>query len=141
MGDEERRIVDEMVAEWASEAEYDLGAARDNVDAGRYKTAALCSQQAAEKLLKALVISRTGQEAARTHDLIALAKELGAPESLMEACRFLTQEYFEARYPGSAAFLGHGKYDRDIADERLRQATDIAEWVREQLGYRDQNDS
>jgi len=90
---------------WIAKAESDLLNIRNNLDAERVPWDTICfhAQQAAEKMLKAFLVSR-GQAVSRTHDLVALLAEAvatGGPLEVLEAdCRMLTPYAVMFRYPG-----------------------------------------
>lgn len=68
-------------------------------------TAAYHCQQAAEKLLKALLVA-AARPTRRTHDLDELADQAGEAKPtiapLADACRFMTRWNFEFRYPSAS---------------------------------------
>lgn len=57
------------------------------------------SQQAAEKALKAVLIKKTG-ELIKTHELVFLARKVGAPAHLVDDCKDLNELFASTRYPG-----------------------------------------
>ena len=90
---------------WIAKAEGDLLNIRNNLAADRVPWDTICfhAQQAAEKMLKAFLVSR-GQTAGRTHDLVALLGQAvaagGQLETLESDCRLLTPYAVMFRYPG-----------------------------------------
>ena len=114
----------ELVGQWLSKADDDLGVARHLVGQGEYLTAAAFhAQQAAEKYLKAFLVEHQ-VEFPKTHDLdelldlVATADE-GLSGSLRDAAS-LTPYGVEVRYPGDAPELG---------EDETRQAVGLAECV------------
>ena len=91
---------------WIAKAENDLLNIRNNLDAERVPWDTICfhAHQAAEKALKALLVSRE-QAVSRTHDLVALLGEVvaahGSLEDLEPDCRLLTPYAVMLRYPGA----------------------------------------
>lgn len=91
---------------WVAKADNDLLNIRNNLNDERVPWDTVCfhAQQAAEKLLKAYLVSR-GRTVQRTHDLLHLLDECvsaEAPfESLLEPCRRLNPYAVALRYPGS----------------------------------------
>ncbi|MBU0616165.1 MAG: HEPN domain-containing protein, partial [Planctomycetes bacterium] len=79
---------------WVAKAENDLLNICNNLNAEQVPWDTICfhAQQAAEKMLKAFVVSR-GQAVSRTHDLVALLAEAVAAGGTLEAleadCRLL----------------------------------------------------
>ena len=114
---------------WVAKAESDLLNIRNNLNAEQVPWDTVCfhAQQAAEKMLKAVLVSR-GQAVTRTHDLMALLAEAvaaGAPlESLEPDCRLLTPYAVMLRYPGAAG---------EPSEEEGRQAVAAAERICEHL--------
>ena len=90
---------------WIAKAKSDLLNISNNLSAEHVPWDTVCfhAQQAAEKMLKAVLVSR-GQTVFRTHDLVALLAEAvadGAPLEALEAdCRLLTPYAIMLRYPG-----------------------------------------
>lgn len=46
----------------------------------------------------------------------------------------LTEDYFRARYPDLAGAAPYEVFNANIAQERIQQAEQIRNWVRQQLG-------
>jgi len=59
--------------QWEDQARYDLETAHAMLRSGRFLYVLFCSQQSIEKLLKALIVKRTGEFPPRIHNLIRLA--------------------------------------------------------------------
>jgi HEPN domain-containing protein len=114
---------------WVTKADSDLLNIRNNLAAARVPWDTVCfhAQQAAEKMLKAVLVSR-GEAAGRTHDLVALLAEAvaaGVPlETLEPDCRLLTPYAVLLRYPGASGEPG---------EQEGRQAVAAAERVCQQL--------
>ena len=93
-------------AAWVAKAQSDLLCIENNLSAAEVPWDAVCfhAHQAAEKMLKALLISQ-GAAPARTHDLGALLGESvaqGAPLAALQAdCDFLNLYAVASRYPGA----------------------------------------
>lgn len=112
---------------WIGKAEEDLITAKVNADNDRYSASAFFSQQAAEKALKAVYI-RKFRELWKIHDLVELARKVGAPAKILEACDTLNPHYIETRYPVEA------EYDEDIALKALEKAEEVISWSKKKLG-------
>ena len=114
---------------WIAKAENDLLSIRNNLSAQRVPWDVVCfhAQQAAEKMLKAFVVSR-GQTVSRTHNLEALLAEAvatGGPLEVLEAdCRLLTPYAVMFRYPGAAG---------EPSEQEGREAVVAAERVYERV--------
>lgn len=120
--------VDADARAWLERAEEDLDTARFNHGGGRFPIAAFLAQQAAEKVLKALLISR-GQPLRKIHDLVVLGRALSAPRAVEDACDLLNPHYIEARYPTGLV----DKYEDDDAREAIDAAAEVVAWARSLL--------
>jgi HEPN domain-containing protein len=93
---------------WVRKAEHDLLNVRNNLIAEEVPWDTVCfhAQQAAEKMLKALLVLR-GVEPERTHDLVALLQECLAQDPDMDglraSCLLLNPYSIDARYPAPTA--------------------------------------
>ena len=114
---------------WIAKAENDLLNVRNNLNAEQVPWDTICfhAQQAAEKMLKAFVVSR-GRAVSRTHDLVALLAEAvaeGGPLEVLEAdCRLLTPYAVMLRYPGAVG---------EPSEQETHQAVEAAERVYERV--------
>ena len=82
--------------DWLSEAEYDLETAVILLENRRYNAACFYAQQAAEKAVKAVLLSRNVWRTG--YSVLDLLKELlrhhvGVPEELLDAARVLDKHY------------------------------------------------
>ncbi|MBL7160235.1 MAG: HEPN domain-containing protein [Candidatus Aenigmarchaeota archaeon] len=116
----------EEVAKWVEKAEHDLNAAEVNLKEGIYDVSAFFSQQAAEKSLKALYISKY-KELWKIHDLYELAIKVEAPKTISDICEKLTQHYIATMYPNDE------EYSKEDAEEAVEQAKKVMKWVKEKL--------
>lgn len=116
------------VGPWIAKAERDLHAARVNLEADLFDVAAFLSQQSAEKALKAVCIAQSG-DLWKTHDLVALARELDAPDAVVDRCKSLSPHYFATRYPPEAG----AEYTREDAETALEHAREVVGWSKDQL--------
>src|SRR6478672_6566852 len=122
----------EETAEWLASASEDLDAARVLFDAGQYHAMALHAQQAVEKALKGLLVERTGELPARTHDLRRIGTEVGVPAEMLTRLIELYAYYLAGRYPGTM----HGEAQaraRQEAAAGLATAREAMVWARERL--------
>lgn len=123
-------VPSELVTEWLTKAAQDAAAGQQLVDANNPAPACFHFQQAAEKLLKALLV-HAKQPVPKIHDLVALAT-LVQPYADMAHVRneleLLDRYYIETRYPGDFP---------DISAAESIQAADAAlavlSFVREQI--------
>lgn len=126
--------IEEQVQMWLRQGERELDRARRLFAQDDFDGAAVFAQQVAEKFLKALYIARFQTLPPRTYDLQCLAMALGAPADLAAIGKPLTEDYFRARYPDLAGAAPYEVFNANIAQERIQQAEQIRNWVRQQLG-------
>ena len=122
----------EETTEWLASATEDFDAAQVLFDAGQYHAMALHAQQSVEKGLKGLLVERTGELPARTHDLRRIGTEVGIPAVMLSRLVELYAYYLAGRYPGTA----HGDAQLRAMEEAtaaLATARDTLSWTREQL--------
>ncbi|MCS7254985.1 MAG: HEPN domain-containing protein, partial [Armatimonadetes bacterium] len=112
----------------------DLQAARDNRERGYHYVAVFLAQQAAEKYLKAFYLVRFQATPPRTHDLEQLAIQLSAPPDIIALGKPLTEDYIRSRYVNATGVAPFKIFDANIAQERIKQAEQIRNWVRQKLG-------
>ena len=115
------------VKNWFEQAEHDIDVAEYNFDGNMLDVAAFYSQQAAEKALKSLYISKFN-ELWRVHDLVRIAKRVEAPTKIVRLCAKITPAYTSTRYPDICK-----EYDRRDVEEILRGAKEVLEWVKQDL--------
>ncbi|GAA5335321.1 MULTISPECIES: hypothetical protein [Thermus] len=65
----------------------------------------------------------------RSHDLLALAEALGAPETVCEAARLLTPDYTLSRCPNVAGTLPARLYGKAQGLARLEAAREVIRWA------------
>lgn len=118
----------EEVGRWMEQAEKDAEDAKDVFEIKKYNNSSFLCQQASEKSLKALLLEKE-QKLIKTHDLVLLAKRLGAPENIIKICRELTPVYVETRYPDA----GRTEYTKEETEEDIRTMEEILKWVKKNL--------
>ncbi len=122
----------EKVSAWIRKAENDLLAVDNNLGAERVPFDVVCyhCQQAAEKYLKALLVS-LGAQPPRTHDLLALLQEsrtyLTTPprDTVEKACAILNPYGVEVRYPDDQS-----DPTAEDSSEARQAAEAVRQWVR-----------
>lgn len=122
------------VENWLNSARYDLGVAKDMLQAGRYPYTVFFCHLAVEKALKAKVQEVTGKTPPKIHDLIVLVKlgGLTPPTELIDFIGRLGGASTATRYPMDLSELGR-TYTREVVQEYLRQAEEAVEWIAKQL--------
>ena len=132
-----RRSPAEEGRRWLEQAEQDLRWARDLATRGGYYLACFLAQQIGEKALKALLYSR-GAEVVLGHSVGRLSQEAGDtyPEigSLCGRWAVLDAYYIPTRYPnGLPDSIPAKVYGQPAAEDAVRLAEEIVQWVRGQL--------
>jgi len=120
----------ETVRAWFERAQYDLETARAMLDSGRYFYVVFCCQQAVEKALKAIIISKTGQLPPRIHSLPRLAELAGVEmdESRLDLMARLSAFYFQSRYPAKTE-LSQGPAGQAHAQTALNKTEETVKWL------------
>lgn len=116
---------------WWKQARRDAAVAKSLFRSRYYDYSSFWCQQAAEKALKALLRKR-GFALIKTHDLVLLARKLGAPERIAQECRELTPVYVETRYPATDA-SGFRRYTKRETETDICTMGVIIAWVKENL--------
>ncbi len=117
--------------DWLRYADNHLREARGALDGGAHAMTAFFSHQIAELSLKALWVRDGDGLPPRTHNLVELATELGAPEEVLAASRILNLFYVTSRYPDAAN--GASNYDAAIAGDALARAEEVHAWCSARL--------
>ena len=123
-------FMDDVSRQWAERAQYDLDTADVMFKAGRYLYVLFCCQQAVEKVLKALIVKRTGELPPRIHNLPRLAEVAGL-ETVHEQVRFmgeLSSYYIQSRYPEEMKAMGSA-VSQELAREVLGKTEQTITWV------------
>ena len=115
---------------WAARARYDLRTAQAMFKSGRWLYVLFCCQQAVEKMIKSIIIKKTGELAPRSHDLTRLAglAELETSEDQRELLLDLTNYYIESRYPDQISKLS-ARVSSASAKDFLKQTKEIMRWL------------
>ncbi len=101
-----------------------------------YEWAAFAAQQSAEKALKALIMSQSGEPWGHsiTSLVEALPKQVLPPREILEAANRLDKHYIPARYPNGFAEGYPAKlYTRGEAEGAIQDARKIIEFSRRHL--------
>ena len=119
------------VQQWVAYAEADRRAAEHLFDSGDYSICAELCQQMLEKIIKAVIVFRTGERPVYEHNLKKLATEIPEiPDSIIEILLNVSPHYRMARYPGLAQL---DLYDESLADETLRNTLEAYQWFLRQI--------
>ncbi|MCS7264113.1 MAG: HEPN domain-containing protein [Armatimonadetes bacterium] len=125
---------EEQAKQWLAQGDEDLRKALILYDNDAFDGAVTFAQQAAEKYLKALYLVRFQMTPPRTHDLEQLAISLRAPSEIVAIGKPLTEDFPKSRYLDATGGVPPYLYfDATIAKERIEQAKQIRDWVKQQL--------
>ena len=123
----------EEVKIWWEQAETDLATAKSNLEQGIHYASVLFSQQSAEKALKALYIHLKKDIPPKTHNLVNLAKQMDAPEEIIDACADLSPEYVLTRYPDGDIGPPYQRYTARSAGRHLKLSRRVFQWVKKKM--------
>jgi HEPN domain-containing protein len=122
--------------DWWHQAERDIRHAEHASEDADFEWSAFASHQAAEKAVKALILSRGGEPWGHsvTRLVQALPEDVKAPEAAVNAAKRLDKHYIPARYPNGfdAGFPGE-LYTEDEARKALEDARTLIDLVRRHL--------
>jgi len=119
-------------ADWLAQAERDLEHAKQVIAGRFYEHACFGAQQASEKAVKAVYLSRKAE--GWGHRAGMLLQELAgigvtAPTSLVDDAKLLDQYYVPARYPnGFASGAPKDFFTEEQARDAVRRAENIIAW-------------
>lgn len=118
---------------WFVQAEEDLLWAEASLREDIWRGACFASQQAAEKALKAFLLSKN-ELTPKIHDLVVLNEKCINLDqefrSLEEACSMLSPYYISSRYPDVSQFE---EYFEGMAKNAVYQTERIIEFVKSKL--------
>lgn len=126
--------------DWLDQSARDLTHARHALDDSDFEWAAFAAQQAAEKVLKALVMAQGGEPWGHltTGLAEALPESIETPAAVLDAARRLDKHYIPARYPNGFASGYPGKlYTRGEAEQAINDAATIDQFCRRYLPEQD----
>jgi len=121
---------------WIKAAEEDIYDAKEAIKRGRWFRAAFYSQQAVEKILKALffIVKRENPPYIHTvTELYRILKEadFNLPSELENQLYVLNKYYTITRYPDAANGLPSEAVDKIEAERALKIAEEVLEYVKE----------
>jgi len=122
---------------WLKFSDEDLKAADATLDGGVFSAACFHAQQAVEKAIKAILLTKPGR-VPRDHSLLRLTemsenKELF--EKHKEELEFLDKFYVPTRYPDALpGSLPEGLPEREDAEKAVAAAKEIVDSVKKILG-------
>lgn len=123
----------DKVSSWLKLAKEDLEWAKASFDYKIYRGACFAAQQAAEKALKAYLVSKS-IVAPKIHDLVTLNQECVKEEEnfskLEESCNILSPYYLSTRYPDVAQFE---EFSEKQTQDVITQAEKVVTFVKSKL--------
>ncbi|MBU3923793.1 MAG: HEPN domain-containing protein [Nanoarchaeota archaeon] len=119
-------VDNEEYDKWLKQAGADLRTAENSLKSEDYYASVFWCQQAVEKGLKALWLSK-GNELIRTHDLIALGKKVGLPEKYYKVSAELSLLYTKVRYPVAEEF------EKSSVDNFINFVGEVLEWIEKEM--------
>lgn len=126
--------------DWLEQGRHDLDHARHALDAGDYDWACFAAHQAAEKAVKALILSLSGE--GWGHAITRLLQDVTQQtpweekrvEELLQSARRLDKHYIPTRYPnGFDAGAPVDYYTNEEADQAIQDAQRIHEAVQQSI--------
>ena len=123
------------VQQWLDRVEYDLRSAEAMFEAGRYIYVVFMCQQAVEKCLKAVILTKA-REVPPIHNLRRLAELTGLTidSEKLKMLDFLSEYYVNSRYKEDLAELSKG-LTKDFAGEILVFTKQVIEWLIQGIKY------
>lgn len=112
-------------------AELDLKSAQVLFEHEYWAPCIMHCQQAAEKAVKAAYIAAGNPSVPRTHHVDRLARDVGAPQEVIDKAEELAAEYLVSRYP--VAQLPGAIYGAEDARRRLADAELVYKWALERI--------
>jgi len=121
------------IENWWLQGKNDLEKARVLFKSKNYDGCSFFSQQAVEKVLKALILLRSKEKKIEGHSLIFLGKTAGVPDLFFSGLKKLSPQYFISRYPDVSEDVPYELYDETVAKEFLSTAEEVVKWTEKQL--------
>ncbi|MCX6640405.1 MAG: HEPN domain-containing protein [bacterium] len=115
---------------WVDQGRYDLDTAAAMLDTGRYLYVLFCCQQALEKILKGIIVQRTGTFPPRIHNLLRLTEMAGLELTSVQLDFLgeLSAYYIQSRYPEEIEVLGKS-VSHPLAEDNLKKTQEIVSWL------------
>ena len=130
----ESKVMANRAIDWLNQAEGDLNHSKNARKAGDYDWACFAAQQAAEKAVKGLMLSKGGE--GWGHSVMRLLKDLSGvmkiSEPLTRSGMKLDKHYIPTRYPnGFDTGAPKEYYTDEDAEEAIRDAQQIYDFCRQ----------
>ncbi|ARM76815.1 HEPN domain-containing protein [Acidianus manzaensis] len=122
--------------DWIAQANEDLSASEILLNNGKYFASAYYSQQAVEKILKALLL-HLGKDPDMNSltELVELIENEGVsvPQNIKEDAMILSPHFIISRYPDAANGVPAKQYSKSMATDLLKRAKEVIQWVKEKV--------
>lgn len=115
---------------WIDQADWELAAAERALGIEAPAVAVVLAQQAVEKHLKVRYVLDGLGAPPRSHNLGVLGRAVGLPPDMVRDGERLGRDSIRCRYPDAARGVPHLVCDRALAEDRLRRARRIIEYLR-----------
>lgn len=116
---------------WWKQTARDLITAENSCRSGDYYASVFWCQQAVEKGLKAKYI-QLRNNLLKIHDVVKLAKEVQAPEEIVQKCSKINPVYIEVRYPEGDE-LPSERVNKLEAKKIIGLTKEIPQWIEKNL--------
>lgn len=119
--------------EWFLQSDYDLGTAEDMFRSGRYIYCIFMCHLSLEKVLKGLLIKKTGEFPIKTHSLVYFSEKIGisANEKQYKFLYTLDKISVPTRYPESLSKL-IAVFTKEKTEDILNTTKEVQQWIKQQ---------
>ncbi|MDA2921636.1 HEPN domain-containing protein [Patescibacteria group bacterium AH-259-L07] len=126
--------IKKFVDYWQDNAKKDWQVAQSLLDLKHYNYSLFFCHLTLERLIKALVVSRTGNQAPFTHDLYSLILKTGIEVSAerKKYLEIITTFNMRARYD-TLRYAFYKKVTKKYAEEYLKITHDLILWLKKEL--------
>lgn len=119
--------------QWFLQGKEEFATAQASFEIKKWFAVAFWSQQAAEKVLKAVFIEKKKESPGNTHSLTHMGREVNIPKELWNSLRDLTKEYYLSRYPDVSEDIPYKMYTKHDAKKFLKDCEKIIQWAESQI--------
>jgi len=126
--------MNDKVAEWIRQSDYDMDTAKFMFSGGRYAYAVFMCHLAVEKALKGLYQQRTGKMPPKTHNLfyILIKLKIKPEKRIAKPIAILKEANIVTRYPESLEVLKK-IYTKSATSTILKQTEEVIQWIKGQF--------
>lgn|SRR3989338_2507283 len=115
---------------WLESAKDELRKSKENFGLSNFDLSSFLCQQAVEKALKAAILEKK-KKLIKTHDIVFLAVELGAPAHEVGLCKELAPIYTETRYPDAKGSFK--QFSKEQTEQDIKNTEAILKWIKKLL--------